>query len=192
MLLDDLKQSADYIKSVTGDIKFDIAMVLGSGLGDMAETLGEVVYIPYSDIPHFPVSTVPGHKGRLAIGILEGKRVICMQGRFHYYEGYGLAEGAALHDLDTVSDLEVEACRCVNGVSGTPLLVSLVFLLVFQVVALYHDGVVHFDGRDGALDDLAPDGQTAVERAVGVLAFCLGRVDADSDVSNICCHVSFT
>lgn len=92
MLLDDLKQSADYIKSVTGDIKFDIAMVLGSGLGDMAETLGEVVYIPYSDIPHFPVSTVPGHKGRLAIGILEGKRVICMQGRFHYYEGWTMQQ----------------------------------------------------------------------------------------------------
>ena len=92
MLLDDLKQSTDYIKSVTGDIKFDIAMVLGSGLGDMAETLGEVVYIPYSDIPHFPVSTVPGHKGRLAIGILEGKRVICMQGRFHYYEGWTMQQ----------------------------------------------------------------------------------------------------
>ena len=76
MLLDNLKESAAYIKSITGDIKFDIAMVLGSGLGDMAETLGEVIYIPYSEIPHFPVSTVPGHKGRLAIGLLEGKRVV--------------------------------------------------------------------------------------------------------------------
>ena len=92
MLLDNLKESAAYIKSITGDIKFDIAMVLGSGLGDMAETLGEVIYIPYSEIPHFPVSTVPGHKGRLAIGLLEGKRVVCMQGRFHYYEGWTMQQ----------------------------------------------------------------------------------------------------
>lgn len=92
MLLDNLKESAAYIKSITGNIKFDIAMVLGSGLGDMAETLGEVIYIPYSEIPHFPVSTVPGHKGRLAIGLLEGKRVVCMQGRFHYYEGWTMQQ----------------------------------------------------------------------------------------------------
>lgn len=87
-----LNESADYIKSKAGDEKIDLAIVLGSGLGDLADEIENSVYIDYHDIPHFPVSTVKGHKGRLVIGKLEGKRVLCMQGRFHYYEGYSMDE----------------------------------------------------------------------------------------------------
>jgi len=89
---EEIKESADYIKSKAGNGKIDIAIVLGSGLGDLAEELGDAVAIPYGDIPHFPVSTVKSHKGRLVIGSLEGKRVVCMQGRFHYYEGYSMQD----------------------------------------------------------------------------------------------------
>lgn len=65
----------------------EIGLILGSGLGDIAEEIEEPIYIDYKDIPNFPVSTAPSHKGRFVIGKLAGRNVICMQGRFHYYEG---------------------------------------------------------------------------------------------------------
>ena len=85
-----MQEAAMYITSRIGDEPVLIGMVLGSGLGDLAEQLEDRIYISYKDIPFFPVSTVFGHKGRLVVGVLEGKRVMCMQGRFHYYEGYGM------------------------------------------------------------------------------------------------------
>jgi purine-nucleoside phosphorylase len=71
-----------------------VAVVLGSGLGGFADRLHGAEAIPYGDIPHFPRSTAPGHKGRLVSGAVSpgGKRVICMQGRFHLYEGYSIGE----------------------------------------------------------------------------------------------------
>lgn len=80
-------EPTEYIKGIT-DIKPEIALILGSGLGAMAENIKNPVKIKYSDIPNFPVSTVVGHAGELIIGELEGKNVVAMQGRFHYYEGY--------------------------------------------------------------------------------------------------------
>jgi purine-nucleoside phosphorylase len=68
-----------------------IGMILGSGLGLLADEITEATYLPYEEIPHFPSSTVPGHTGRLVLGMLEGKRVIVMQGRFHFYEGHDIA-----------------------------------------------------------------------------------------------------
>ena len=62
-------------------------MILGSGLGELAEEIENPVVIPYNEIPHFPVSTVVGHAGQLVYGKLSGKNVLAMQGRFHYYEG---------------------------------------------------------------------------------------------------------
>ena len=69
-----------------------IGIVLGSGLGNLVDDMEVETIIPYSDILNFPVSTVQGHAGRLVIGTLEGKKVIAMQGRFHYYEGYSMQE----------------------------------------------------------------------------------------------------
>lgn len=69
-----------------------IGIILGTGLGSLAEHIENPIYIDYSEIPKFPISTVEGHAGRLIYGILEGKRVIAMQGRFHYYEGYTMKE----------------------------------------------------------------------------------------------------
>ena len=65
-----------------------IGLILGSGLGDLAESVTPADYINYADIPHYPKSTILGHKGRLVMGELEGKSVMIMQGRSHYYEGY--------------------------------------------------------------------------------------------------------
>lgn len=69
----------------------DLALVLGSGLGALAEQIENAVIIPYRVVPGFPVSTAPGHAGQLVAGQLAGKNVLCMQGRFHYYEGHEMS-----------------------------------------------------------------------------------------------------
>jgi purine-nucleoside phosphorylase len=69
-----------------------VGLVLGSGLNPLAETVEDGVRIPYAEIPHFPVATVQGHVGQLIVGQLEGRPVVVMQGRAHYYEGYSMAE----------------------------------------------------------------------------------------------------
>ncbi len=73
-------------------IKPKIAIILGTGLGRLAEDIEEKEIIPYSEIPNFPVSTVQSHSGNLVLGKLGNKEVVAMQGRFHYYEGYSLKE----------------------------------------------------------------------------------------------------
>jgi purine-nucleoside phosphorylase len=69
-----------------------VAIILGTGLGGLAKEISEEVSIPYAEIPHFPLSTVESHEGRLLLGTLEGTPVVAMQGRFHRYEGYSLQE----------------------------------------------------------------------------------------------------
>lgn len=85
---DRIHSAAQYIRSRIENSIPQICIVLGSGLAPLASDCNVETEIPYSDIPGFPVSTVPGHEGRLLIGELEGKRVFLMSGRFHYYEGY--------------------------------------------------------------------------------------------------------
>lgn len=86
------KESADYIKEKIGDLNPKIAIILGSGLGVLKDEFEEKIIIKYNEIPNFPVSTVEGHAGELIIGKLNGKEIIAMNGRFHYYEGYDLKE----------------------------------------------------------------------------------------------------
>ena len=83
-----IDKAAAYIKEALGQA--DIAVVLGSGLGDYVEALTDARMIPYSEIPGFPMSTVAGHAGELWAGMLHGKRVLMMRGRFHSYEGHPL------------------------------------------------------------------------------------------------------
>lgn len=66
----------------------EVGVVLGSGLGNFSREIQVELEIPYADIPHFPVSTVKGHQGKLVFGFMEGKRIVAMAGRFHFYEGY--------------------------------------------------------------------------------------------------------
>lgn len=83
-------KAADYVKGIIGKsgLQPKVGIVLGSGLGKLADKIKNPVTIPYKDIPGFPVSTAIGHKGNYIIGELGGKTVIAMQGRIHYYEGY--------------------------------------------------------------------------------------------------------
>lgn len=81
------KKSADYILDKI-DFKPEIALVLGSCLGTLSEEIQNPIVIDYKDIPNFLISTVDSHAGKLILGELNGKKVVCMSGRFHYYEGY--------------------------------------------------------------------------------------------------------
>ena len=82
-----IQESAQFIQSKC-EVKPQIGLILGSGLGVLADEIQNPVKIKYNEIPNFPVSTVEGHEGCLVLGELEGKMVVAMQGRFHYYEGY--------------------------------------------------------------------------------------------------------
>ncbi len=91
-LVDRIKESASYIKGVDRT-KPSFGIILGSGLGGLAKKIKAKATIPYEDIPNFPVSTVKGlHAGNLILGELAGKRVVAMEGRVHYYEGYTLEQ----------------------------------------------------------------------------------------------------
>lgn len=86
--------SADYVRKLYPQ-RPDTAIILGTALGALAEAIEEPVVIPYQDIPNFLVSTAESHAGKLVLGSLMGKRVVCMSGRFHYYEGYSFEQLAA-------------------------------------------------------------------------------------------------
>ena len=91
-MLDKIKETAAFIKNVIKETP-DFAIVLGSGLGALKDEVEAIHVLEYHDIPNFPQTTVVGHGGKLIYGILEGKKVLMMSGRFHYYEG---------HDIKTV------------------------------------------------------------------------------------------
>ncbi|MDN4527317.1 purine-nucleoside phosphorylase [Fictibacillus fluitans] len=91
-LLSNMNEAATLIQSKIKGMQPEIGLILGSGLGELADEIENAVQIDYSEIPHFPVSTVEGHAGKLVIGTLNGKTVLAMQGRFHFYEGYSMQE----------------------------------------------------------------------------------------------------
>ncbi|MBO5596766.1 MAG: purine-nucleoside phosphorylase [Bacteroidales bacterium] len=85
-----IQLASDYVKGRLAGRRPLVGIVLGSGLGKLADHIEDPLVIPYRDIPGFPVSTAIGHKGNFIVGTLSGKTVIAMQGRVHYYEGYGM------------------------------------------------------------------------------------------------------
>ncbi|GHU54888.1 purine nucleoside phosphorylase [Bacteroidia bacterium] len=89
--IEDYIEAANYLFSRFSE-KPETAIILGSGLGGLADLIEDATVVPYKDIPHFVHSTATGHKGNLICGKLGGKQVLAMQGRFHYYEGYSMEE----------------------------------------------------------------------------------------------------
>ena len=108
--------AAEYILSCT-EQRPTIGLVLGSGLGAFANTLEDAVRIPFGRIPHFPVSTAPGHAGTLVIGKKCGRTVIVMQGRVHYYEGYPME--AITFPIRVMAKLGVQNLVLTNSSGGT-------------------------------------------------------------------------
>ncbi len=91
-MLEVIKSTAAWIKAQTDGFVPEVGIILGTGLGEFGDQIDARYTIEYKDIPGFPVSTVEGHKGRMIFGEVEGRRVVAMQGRFHYYEGYPMSQ----------------------------------------------------------------------------------------------------
>lgn len=90
-MLSTIAETVSYIKSKTNFVP-DFGIILGTGLGGLAKEIKPEIIMSYEEIPNFPVSTVESHHGKLIFGLLDGKKVIAMQGRFHYYEGYTMQQ----------------------------------------------------------------------------------------------------
>ena len=116
--LENYKESANVIKELTNGFRPEVLLILGSGLGYLGDSIEDAISIDYFSIPQFKVSTAPGHHGKLICGMLEGKRVALMQGRFHYYEGYSLEEIAypvrVMHLLGAHTLIVTNAAGCIN------------------------------------------------------------------------------
>jgi purine-nucleoside phosphorylase len=113
---DQVAEAAAFLKSKLGSLEPRVGVVLGSGLGAAAEAVAEPVIVHYSEIPHFPPSTVEGHSGRMVAGSLGGTPAIAMQGRVHFYEGYSPLE--VTFPMRVLGALAVRAAVLTNAAGG--------------------------------------------------------------------------
>lgn len=117
MLYEEAMQAADALREKT-QYRPKIAVILGSGLGSLGDCLEDAEYIPYRDVPHFPLSAVAGHAARFVFGKLKGRQVVLMQGRFHYYEGLTMRQVCfpvyVLHLLGVDTIVITNACGGIN------------------------------------------------------------------------------
>jgi len=114
--LEQIKETVSFISEEVKAEAIDYGIVLGTGLGGLVNEIEIIKEISYDDIPHFPISTVEGHHGRLIYGTLSGKRVLAMQGRFHYYEGYSMQQ--VVFPIRVMKLLGVKAVLISNASGG--------------------------------------------------------------------------
>ncbi len=114
-MLDKIKETSSFIRSKTTQLP-EVAVILGSGLGNLADHMEISAEIDYHDIPNFPVSTVAGHAGKLIFGTLGGKYIMAMKGRFHYYEGYDMKQ--VTFPVRVMKDLGVKTLFVSNAAGG--------------------------------------------------------------------------
>lgn len=123
-----LKKKEEFRSEINETVRFlqdwmgqspEIGIILGSGLGEIADGLEDRKSIPFAEIPNFPVSTAPGHAGKLVVGKLGGKILFCMQGRFHFYEGYSMERIAypvfVMKQLGINNLIITNAAGCINA-----------------------------------------------------------------------------
>lgn len=115
MLYEKIQETAKYIFSKIEE-KPTVGIILGSGLGQLADEVKNALHIPYQEIPNFPVSTVEGHKGELLFGKIGNKNVVLMAGRFHYYEGYDMKQ--VTFPVRVMKALGVETLIVSNAAGG--------------------------------------------------------------------------
>lgn len=110
-----VQEAAEYVRARIGETP-RIGLILGSGLGGIAEVIADKHVIPYGEIPHFVCSTAPGHKGQFVAGRFGGKPVICMQGRLHFYEGHALSD--IIFPVRVMKQLGVTSLIVTNAAGG--------------------------------------------------------------------------
>lgn len=114
-MIDKIQETANYIRAKVGEMP-KTAIILGTGLGALVDHIDDKQYIPYKEIPNFPVSTVEGHSGNLIFGRLGTKPVMAMQGRFHYYEGYDMKQ--VTFPVRVMKELGIETLYVSNAAGG--------------------------------------------------------------------------
>lgn len=114
-LKEKIKETVDFIRKKT-ILAPDVGIILGTGLGQLAQSIEIESTISYDQIPHFPVSTVESHAGRLIFGTLSGKKVLAMQGRFHFYEGYSMQE--ITFPVRVIKELGIKVLLVSNACGG--------------------------------------------------------------------------
>jgi purine-nucleoside phosphorylase len=147
-----------------------VAMILGSGLGNLAEAVKQPTIIPYQEIPSWPVSTVMGHQGRLVVGKLEGQDILIMQGRAHYYEGYSMAQvGLPIRVMQRLG-VEIVIITNAAGAVNSEFLPGELMLITDHLNLIGMAGLTPLRGPN--LDDLGPrfpDMSQAYDRGLGVM-----------------------
>ncbi|GKS11892.1 purine nucleoside phosphorylase [Paenibacillus chitinolyticus] len=162
-----VNEAAAFIEQKLG-FRPTIGLILGSGLGVLADLIEEAVVIDYSDIPHFPVSTVEGHASELVAGTIKGRQVVMMKGRFHQYEGYG-AETVAF-PVRVMKDLGVQTLIVTNAAGGVNTSYEVGDLMVIQdhINFMFRNPLI--GPNDDELGVRFPDMSEAYSRRLGKLA----------------------
>lgn len=117
-LTEQLKETKEFLDSKLAGFKPEVALVVGSGMGGLAQSLANPVMIPYAEIPHFPKPTVAGHAGQMMAGTLGGKRLLVLSGRFHLYEGRSVEEVTLpIHVVDALGIKIVLLTNAAGGIN---------------------------------------------------------------------------
>src|ERR1700693_4861595 len=111
-----VKETKDFLESKLAGFKPEVALVVGSGLGDIAQSIVNPIVIQYTDIPHFPKPTVAGHAGQMIFGTLGAKKLMVLSVRFHYYEGRTMGE--IVYPIHVVDALGVKVLIVTNAAGG--------------------------------------------------------------------------
>lgn len=165
--LKQIKEAVSHIQQVVTK-QPKIGLILGSGLGMLADEMEEAIAIPYQEIPHFPLSTVEGHTGELVIGELEQKSVVTMRGRFHLYEGHPLA--SVTFPIRVMKELGVEVLLVTNAAGGinTTYQPGNLMLIKDHINFMFQNPLI--GPNDGELGERFPDMSTAYDQKLRNLA----------------------
>lgn len=162
-----LQEAVDFIQQ-KAKVEPKIGLILGSGLGMLADEIQNPVTIAYDQIPHFPVSTVEGHAGELVIGELEGQKVITMRGRFHLYEGHALE--SVTFPIRVMKAIGVETILVTNAAGGvnTSYKPGNLMLIQDHINLMYRNPLI--GPNDAALGERFPDMSSAYDGQLRELA----------------------
>ncbi len=171
-MLETIKQTADYLRSRITDMP-NTAIILGTGLGELANEITDKVEFPYTEIPNFPVSTVEGHSGKLILGMLGKKRVLAMQGRFHYYEGYNMKQ--VTFPVRVFKELGIEYLFVSNAAGGmNPSFDVGDIMLIEDHINLFPENPLHGKNYD-ELGPRFPDMSEAYNKELRLMAMKVAK-----------------
>ena len=161
-MLEKIIETVDFLKS-KGFTSPEAGIVLGTGLGGLATKIENPIEIAYADIPNFPISTVKGHAGKLIYGNFGGRKIVAMQGRFHYYEGYGAEQ--VTFPIRVMKQLGIRAIFLSNAAGGTnPTFRIGDIMLITDHISLLPNPLI--GPNDDRIGPRFPDMSTAYDRGL--------------------------